>query len=445
MKLGHLLLLPLIASASLMQCSKADIAPTQFVGSGISTTENTSIEMESAVVTINWGTPCKLSAQFQMQNRSDEEKDVTIGFPMPVHDAPAKLSMTIAGKKAVADGPEKAADDGPHSLLEWVWYYRKHKFSPGGTKVAVDSELRPSLVYAEPYRESILYCIETGGRWAGSIGNEQVVVRFPDKIQPDQIVEVEPKGYVMKGNEIHWEFKNLEPLSNAHDIKVTYVRPDVMQVIARLREAVQKEPDGTKPALELAKHLLALGYGKSNCGFPPSRLGVAEYQDLKERITPADSLELFTRRYKKSDDGLYKEINSEWTNERFEMIQILADAGFRDEESRIWCIREAEKILMGLLNRDSKNQEVWNVYLANYWRFSFAAVGHWFGTTRFGTAQLDAIQKANSDCPEDKCIQLWKKCVDTQCDEAVLQKLKSEIAKRETFNVTFPEMKDDGY
>ncbi len=204
MKTRHPLLLPLIASASLIQCSKSDIAPTQFVGSGISTTEDTSIEMESAVVEINVGTPCKLSAQFQMQNRSAKEKEVTIGFPMPVQDAPAKLSMTIAGKKAQADGPKMAADDGSHPLSEWVWYYRKHKFSPGRTMVAVDSDLRPSRVYAAPYRESILYCIETGGRWAGSIGNEQVVVRFLDKIQPDQMMEVKPEGFVIKGNSRIW-------------------------------------------------------------------------------------------------------------------------------------------------------------------------------------------------------------------------------------------------
>jgi hypothetical protein len=222
---------------------------------------------------------------------------------------------------------------------------------------------------------------------------------------------------------------------------VTYVRQDVVQVLARLREAAKKDPDGTKPSLELAKHLLALGYSKSNSGFPPSRLGAAEYEDLKGRITPAASLELFIRRYKKSDDGSYEEIDSEWTDERSEMIQILADAGFRDEESRIGCIREAEEILMALLNRDARNQEVWNVYLANYWRFSFAAVGHWFGSTRFGRTQLAAIQKANRECPNDKCIQLWRKCVETQGDEAVLQELKSEIQRRGTLKVTFPKMK----
>jgi len=374
-----------------------------------------------------------------MQNRAAEEKEVTIGFPMPFQAAPAKLAITISGKKALAAGPKKEPGDGSG----WEWYYRKHKFSPGGTKVTVDSNLRASRVYAAPYRESILYCIETGGRWAGSIGNEQVVVRFPDAIQPEQMVEVVPKGYVIKGNEIHWEFKNLEPVSDAHDIKVTYVRSDVMRVLGRLREAAKKDPTSTQPALELAKHLLALGYAKSNCGFPPGQLSVAEYNDLKERITPAGSLKLFTQRYKKSKDGSYEEINSEWTDERVKMVQILADAGYRDEESKIWCIKEAEEILKDLLKRDAGNQEVWNVYLANCWRFSFAAVGHWFGDTRFGKGQLEAIQKANHDCPDDNCIQLWKKCVETKGDEAVLKELKSENERRNTFKVTFLEMKDD--
>jgi len=362
---------------------------------------------------------------------------------MPFQAAPPKLAITISGKKALAAGPKKEADDGSGPLSEWEWYYRKHKFSPGGTKVTVDSELKASQVYAAPYRERILYCIQTGGRWAGSIGNEQVVVRFPDAIQPNQIVEVEPKGHVIKGNEILWEFKNLEPVSDAHDIKVTYLRPDVMRVLARLRETVKKDPASTKPALELARHLLALGYAKSNCGFPPGQLSVAEYDDLKKQIAPAGSLKLFTQRYKKSKDGSYEEINSEWTDERVKMIQILADAGYRDEESKIWCIKEAEEILKDLLKRDAGNQEAWNVYLANYWRFSFAAVGHWFGATQFGKGQLEAIRKANRDCPDDKCIQLWKKCAEAKGDEAALKELESEIKKRKTFQVTFPVMKDD--
>lgn len=444
MKTRQLLLLLLAASVSGMHCSFADIAPMRFIGSGITTKEDTSIEMESAVVEINLGKPCKLSAQFQMRNRLDQEKEVTVGFPMPSQGAPKKLTMTIAGKKELAEGPMKAAAGESPPLSEWVWYHRKHKFSPGVTKVAVDSDLRASLVYAAPYRESILYCIETGGRWAESIGNEKVTVRFPQAIQPDQLVEVKPKGHVIRGNEIHWEFIYLEPESDAHDIEVTYVRPDVMQVLARLREAAKKKPDETKPALELARHLLALGYSKSNCGFPPGELTVAEYDDLKKKITPAAALELFTRRYKKTKDGSYEEIDSEWTDDRVAMVKILADAGYRDEESKIWCIREAEEILKGLLKRDAGNADVWNVYLANYWRFSFAAVGHWFGATEFGKGQLEAIQQASRDCPDDTCIQLWMKCAETDCAENVLKELESEIEKRGTFKVTFPKMEDDG-
>jgi hypothetical protein len=434
-----LLLLTASASVSWMQSSLADIAPTQFVGSGISTMEDTSIEMESAVVEIIQGNPCKLSAQFQMQNRAAGEKEVTIGFPMPPYDAPRKLTMTIAGKKEVAEGPkEAAAGEGAPLFAEWVWYHRKHKFAPGATKVTVDSKLRASPVYAAPYRKSILYCIQTGGRWAGSIGNEKVTVRFPDGIQPDQLVEVVPKGHVIQGNEIHWEFKKLEPVDYAHDIKVIYFRPEVMKVLTRLREAVKKNPEDTKPALELAKHLLALGYAKSNCGFPPSKLTVAEYDDLRKRITSRDARELFTRRYKKSDDGSYEEIDSEWTKGRVAMVKILADAGYRDEESKIWCIKEGEEILKELMSRDAGNAAVWNVYLASYWRFSFAAVGHWFGATEFGKGQVEAIAKASCACPEDECIRLWKNYVESKRDEVVWKKLEAEIGKRKMFEVRYP-------
>jgi len=434
---------PLIALIALASSSFGDIAPTRFVGSGISTAENTSIRMESADVEIQWGTPCKLSALFQMHNRASKPEPVTIGFPMPVQREPAKLSISIAGNKKVAEGPMGGASEETGLSSDWTWYFRKHVFAPGRTKVTVESDLRASLVYAAPYRESIFYCIETGGKWIDTIGTEVVVVRFPNEIYAEQLVDVQPAGYRINKNAIHWEFKELEPTSGDHDIKVTYIRPDVMAVITRLRQETEKDPENRANALELAKHLLALGYSKSNCGFPPGRLGLKEFEEVKNRITDEQSREMFVRRYRKSEDGFYEEINSEWTEERNHMIQILADVGYRDEESKISFIIEGEKILKELLRSDKKDSKAWNIYLANYWRFSFAAVGHWFGSTRFGKSQLESIEEAVISCPDDKCIQLWKECVENQHDEDRFAKLKAELESSDTLSLSFPEVKYD--
>jgi hypothetical protein len=49
------------------------------------------------------------------------------------------------------------------------------------------------------------------------------------------------------------------------------------------------------------------------------------------------------------------------------------------------------------------------VYLANYWRFQFAAIGPTskFGRRHLSKIQISAIERAAANCPDDACIRLW--------------------------------------
>src|SRR6185295_9971220 len=97
----------------------------------------------------------------------------------------------------------------------------------------------------------------------------------------------------------------------------------------------------------------------------------------------------------------------EWTEERRAVIQVLADAGYRDERSKEPMILEGEKILLDLLAENPRNAEAWNVYLTNFWRFSFAAMGKVFGPSVMAAPQIAAIEKAAQNCPGDSTIKLW--------------------------------------
>ncbi|MGC4071209.1 MAG: hypothetical protein QM760_01550 [Nibricoccus sp.] len=390
----------------------ADIAPTEFVGAGIKPTGNTVVRMEKAVVDIVWGTPCSLTATFTMVNPSNEPQKLEIGFPvMPglVFEnpgmKPSPLSIAFDDAEATVEPP--IFDHG------MAWYRCPHAFKPGTTIVTVKTALLSSGVYASGFHESLFYCIETGGKWAGTIGEETVTIRFPHPIQKDQIVGAAPAGCQIEGDSVRWRLVNIEPKGKEFDITLTYIRPDAMQVIAALRRDVAQKPESAAPAIRLARNLLALGNSKSNSGFPPSRLSQDAYVALLSKITGTESRSIFIRHYSVIKDGVYFEAGSKWTKDRIALIRILANADYRDEDSKTPFILEAESLLTAVIKREPHNAEAWNVYLANYWRFSFAAVGHWFGSTEFSEAQIQAIKTAAKNCPDDKFIQDWLKLTRT--------------------------------
>jgi hypothetical protein len=122
------------------------------------------------------------------------------------------------------------------------------------------------------------------------------------------------------------------------------------------------------------------------------------------------------------------------------MVQILADAGYRDQNSRLPFLLEAERLLKDVLARDPHNAEAWNVYLANYWRFSFAALGHRFGKTRLSPKQAKLIETAAKNCPNDECLQLWLGLCRAPPDKRDTTALNEAIKRRGFMAVDFPKL-----
>jgi hypothetical protein len=389
----------------------ADVAPTEWHGGSIKPVEGSVVTMESASVEIQWGTPCTLRAVFVMNNPSDSPQEVLVGFPMHSGDAwdmaPDPLTISFNGGSA-----EKMAASGEmeHPLTPkfWMWHTHKHSFAPGKTVVEVNTVLRASLLKGgTPYEECLLYCIESGGKWAGEIGAEDVAIVFPSAIRDDQIVEAKPAGAKIEGNRVSWSFKNFKPKGNEFDVKLIYARPDVLDKIEQLRNEHKQQPQSATAAIKLAKHLLALTDGYSNSGFPPWRLTQEEYTETAMLINSEKDRQTFANHYMKKEDGLYWEVSREWTNERASVVQILAVAGYRDRRSQSSRVKEGESLLLDVLKKHPRNAKAWNVYLANYWRFAFASYGHWSGMTFMTKKQADLIKEAVKNCPEDECIGLW--------------------------------------
>lgn len=445
--------LALVAALMLALAARADIAPTQFIGSGIASRSVSTIRMEKAAVEIDWGTPCRLTATFRMVNASATPQEIRVGFPMPgSHSfislptkAPDDLVMTFNGEHAVVTPPR--TDDDRDVGQAWVWYHTTHTFKPGTTIVVVKTPLYASLVPARPYRESLFYCIQTGGNWHGTIGEEEVIIRFPHAVATDQITAASPAGYEVEGNCVRWRFVDIKPIGKEHDISLSYVRPDAMHVLAGLRQELAQRPESSATAVKLAKHLLALGNTKSNAGYPPSQLGREQYDALLKNIPNAADRKTFMDYYRATAEGLYKAPNTEWTQQRTDLVPILADAGYRDPHSLAPHLLEGERLLKDTLAREPQNADAWNIYLANYWRFAFAAVGSWsdwVGMNRLRPAQAQLIEIAARNCPDDECIRSWLELRRSPSDRRDLTGLHEAMKRRGVWDLDFPKL-DYGY
>lgn len=440
----------LALSAATAVLVRADIAPTRYFGSGIAAGSGSPVRMERAAVEIVWGTPCTLTATFVMANAAGAPQASDVCFPLPADEgqpppaaAPEGFSLAIDGRP-VAVTPPGAGPEDRDEARNWVWYRGRHTFAPGQTTVTVRTPQRASLVYAAPYREALYYCLQSGGGWGGTIGEEEVVVRFPQPLEPGQIVSVAPAGGRIEGDCVRWKFKDFKPVGREYDIALVYVRPDVMQTVAGLRRAWSKQPDSAETAVKLASHLLALGQAKSNAGFPPSRLSKEQFETLRKKIAKAADRKAFAAHYRSVGADAYEAATTEWTDERRSMVRILAEAGYRDAESASGFVAEAERVLKDALARHPRDAAVWNAYLANYWRFSFAAAGHWFGPTWLGKPQARLIEQAAKNCPKDECIALWRELARLPEEKRDMTKLHEAMQRLGYLRTDFPKF-DYGY
>jgi hypothetical protein len=442
--IGSVLLLCTIALC------RADISPTEFIGSAVVPKEGTPVQMLNADVEIVWGTPCTMTATFVMLNPTSTDQRVSVGFPMPgdkfvQHAGPDPLTITFDSVPAEITPPGETDEDRDQHRY-WFWHRCDHAFHPGKTQVVVKSVIRASLVYATARQEALHYCVESGGKWAENIGEETVTIRFPNQVTTEQIISASPAGYVIRGNSVQWRFSHFKPRGNEYDINFTYIHPEALRVISELRAKLRADPKSVSTQLALAKCLAALGNAKSNSGFPPWRLSKTEFDKIRKAMASDADRKILTTHYQwKGDEVGYEETNSEWSSRRLSLIKALANASYRDAASRSWYILEAERLFKSTLAAEPHNAVAWNTYLANYWRFSFAAIGHWFGQTALGREQKHLIETAAQNCPQDPCIARWLALTRSKPTNAELEALQDAILSAGFRDADLPKLQYDYY
>jgi hypothetical protein len=294
---------------------------------------------------------------------------------------------------------------------EYTWYRCQHTFPPGHTKVSVTTKFPASLTYSWPYRERILYCIETGGSWEGTIGSEEVDIHFPNPVASGQIYDANPKDYTVDGSTVRWLFKDFKPQGKDHDIDIEYLRPDVVAAIANARAELARDPSDPRRIIRLAKDLFSLGPYKGDAPYAPGKLSLKELNDLLAQMHNDQDREWFQYFYSPNKNGEYELPDNQWDKIAPPILRILNSIDYQPTYGRSPEVKEAQALIERLLQDHPDNAEAWNVYFANYHRFRFAGGGEQAGGTVYYPHEIEQISKALHRCPNDSCLQLWFKVI----------------------------------
>jgi hypothetical protein len=201
-----------------------------------------------------------VEATFWMQNQGEETESFDVWFPLGVPDGYSEVSVVDNFGAWVDDVP---AEIGQEIIVgQWdeevPWATWPVTFPPGETVVlTVAYNLRATGYY--PYGE-LVYILETGAGWWGTIGEGTVTVRLPYDVNEHNVTRYSAPGrdgcmiddFEIDGTDLIWHFSDLEP-TNRENIRVNAMAPSVWSSVLEAEELVTENPDSAGAYLELAE------------------------------------------------------------------------------------------------------------------------------------------------------------------------------------------------
>jgi len=250
------LLIALILAIGLWISAQADIAPPgQPPGSnpepGSEFTQVRMVAEKVVVQVLNDDPPkAKITADFTMLNLGNKNENMAVRFPISASDGrgsiPEIKNVAIlvngqaAGYKRV-DGPE-------------IYFYQEDKLVPWAEFNVIfpagkEVEIRVSYDldgtgYPDEYKTEFYYLMHTGAGWKDTIGSAEVILRLPYEASPlNVIIPDEAIGEAtFEGNEVTWNFSNIEP-GVEHNFKFVIVKPVVWNGVVIERENLEQNPE----------------------------------------------------------------------------------------------------------------------------------------------------------------------------------------------------------
>jgi hypothetical protein len=126
-------------------------------------------------------------------------------------------SYSIEQKKEIL----KVWGNAPYEAEYRMWHIWKMTFPPKKI-VKIENSYTQILGSNSGYTDLYLrYTLSTGANWKDKIDSIKVIVTYKDeKDLINRIYDIQPKGWVRKGNKIIWDLKNIEP-TEQDNIKIT--------------------------------------------------------------------------------------------------------------------------------------------------------------------------------------------------------------------------------
>ncbi len=283
--------------------------------------ETTQVRMAAETVTLTiaadpadpMGAIAHTTATFTMRNLGSASETMQARFPLTFFNGNsdgygnfpeiAEIAVRVNGKSVSTRRELQSSfptEFSYHETQEIPWAVFEVTFPPA-QDVIVEVSYTVSGYGYYPY-EVFRYVLETGAGWNGTIGNADIIIRFPYEATRQNVwmENAASSGYgdptsggALSGNEIRWHFENLEPTSE-NNIEVIVVSPALWERVLKESQTVAKNPKDGEAWGRLGKAykdvvLLNKGLRDDSAGLEMFRLSRAAYETCLT-LLPNDSL-----------------------------------------------------------------------------------------------------------------------------------------------------------
>ncbi len=182
-------------------------------------------------------------ADFAMNNPGNVPEALQVGFPMQVPKTASLAGDYVKIENLAASVGGVAVETNAATIGLEIWSAWQMTFAPGTTVVRVTYDLP---VTTDGCNAELGYVLHTGAAWAGSIGQADLIVRYPYAAEATFVssrgiyLEGSTPGYQVEGKDLHWHYDNLEP-TPANDLALTFVTPECWRTVAAARTALNQQ------------------------------------------------------------------------------------------------------------------------------------------------------------------------------------------------------------
>lgn len=208
-------------------------------------------------------TLARVTATFTMTNRGASDESMTVRFPLNTPNGEGDgfgRYPDIQGFKAAVNGRDvptrvvkREAFQSKRGDPVINWSIFDVRF-PASQDTIIRVSYTLSATGHSP-EAAFNYVLQTGAGWRDAIGQATIVVKLPYTVTKENFFVERadwPQPTEIRGNEIRWSYRDLEPNQNS-DIRFTVIEPRFWRDIAATRAAVEANPTDGDRQLELAR------------------------------------------------------------------------------------------------------------------------------------------------------------------------------------------------